>query len=72
MTASASMVLIVGGRMMYFTNHYGYSNEGTMANNAFGSYGSQSLCVGGYLSYKELTAGELWDHIKKILNPKIC
>ena len=31
MTASASMVLIVGGGMMYFTNHYGYSNEGTMA-----------------------------------------
>ena len=31
MTASASMVLIVGGGMMYFTNHYGYSTEGTMA-----------------------------------------
>ena len=30
-TASASMVLIVGGGMMYFTNHYNYSNEGTMA-----------------------------------------
>lgn len=30
-TASASMVLVVGGGMMYFTNHYGYSNEGTVA-----------------------------------------
>ena len=30
-TASASMVLVVGGGMMYFTNHYGYSNEGTAA-----------------------------------------
>ena len=30
-TASASLVLIVGGGMMYFTNHYDYSTEGTMA-----------------------------------------
>ena len=30
-TASASIVLIVGGGMMYFTNHYDYSTEGTMA-----------------------------------------
>lgn len=30
-TASASIVLIVGGGMMYFTNHYGYSNDGTAA-----------------------------------------
>ena len=30
-TASASIVLILGGGMMYFTNHYDYSTEGTMA-----------------------------------------
>jgi hypothetical protein len=60
MTASASMVLIVGGGMMYFTNHYGYSNEGTLAIVmplvVMGA--TIAMGVGGYLSYKDLTSGE--------------
>ena len=60
MTASASIVLIVGGGMMYFTNHYGYSNEGTLAIVmplvVMGA--TIAMGVGGYLSYKDLTSGE--------------
>ena len=60
MTASASIVLIVGGGMMYFTNHYGYSNEGTLAivMPLVVMAATIAMGVGGYLSYKDLTSGE--------------
>ena len=60
MTASASIVLIVGGGMMYFTNHYGYSNEGTLAivMPFVVMAATIAMGVGGYLSYKDLTSGE--------------
>ena len=59
MTASASMVLIVGGGMMYFTNHYGYSTEGTMAIVmplvVMGA--TIAMGVGGYLHLNEESEG---------------
>ena len=58
-TASASMVLVVGGGMMYFTNHYGYSNEGTMAIVMPLVVMSAVILmgVGGYLHLKEESEG---------------
>jgi len=58
-TASASMVLVVGGGMMYFTNHYGYSNEGTMAVvMPLAVMGAVILMgVGGYLHLNEESEG---------------
>jgi len=58
-TASASMVLVVGGGMMYFTNHYGYSNEGTMAVvMPLAVMGAVILMgVGGYLRLNEESEG---------------
>jgi len=54
-TTSASVVLILGGGMMYFTNHYGYSNEGTMAVVMPLVVMSATILmgVGGYLQLKE-------------------
>ena len=58
-TASASMVLVVGGGMMYFTNHYGYSNEGTMAVVMPLVVMSAVILMGvsGYLQLKEESEG---------------
>jgi len=53
------MVLVVGGGMMYFTNHYGYSNEGTMAIVMPLVVMSAVILmgVGGYLHLKEGSEG---------------
>ena len=54
-TASASVVLIIGGGMMYFTNHYGYSNEGTLAIvlPLVIMVATIAMGIGGYLNLKE-------------------
>ena len=59
MTASASIVLIVGGGMMYFTNHYGYSNEGTLAIvlPLVIMVATIAMGIGGYLHLKEESRG---------------
>ena len=59
MTASASVILIVGGGMMYFTNHYDYSTEGTMAIVMPLVVMSAVILMGvsGYLQLKEESEG---------------
>ena len=58
-TASASVVLIIGGGMMYFTNHYGYSNEGTLAIvlPLVIMVATIAMGIGGYLNLKEESQG---------------
>ena len=58
-TASASVVLIIGGGMMYFTNHYGYSNEGTLAIvlPLVIMVATIAMGIGGYLHLKEESQG---------------
>ena len=58
-TASASIVLIVGGGMMYLTNHYDYSTEGTMAVVMPLVVMSAVILMGvsGYLQLKEESEG---------------
>tara|TARA_B100000575_G_C23045524_1_gene601826 strand:+ start:158 stop:592 length:435 start_codon:yes stop_codon:yes gene_type:complete len=58
-TASASVVLIIGGGMMYFTNHYGYSNEGTLAIvlPLIIVVATIAMGIGGYLHLKEESQG---------------
>tara|TARA_B100000212_G_scaffold206347_1_gene155692 strand:- start:98 stop:532 length:435 start_codon:yes stop_codon:yes gene_type:complete len=58
-TASASVVLIIGGGMMYFTNHYGYSNEGTLAIvlPLVIVVATIAMGIGGYLHLKEESQG---------------